>query len=161
MPPIYFHGNYTRWRVHINAVRKSAVSPTKQIVPHSHRYCLFIFATDQQESACCQRKNLHQWREPTFSQMRWRRICQRIQDSCGRSPGTWAVPHINVATAETHHPLPHCAHIHCLVSANVQQASMNVKGGNFFFAWRNSMTRLCFIRNSMSDVILLQCKKKK
>ena len=35
-------------------------------------------------------------------------------------------------TAETHHPPPHCAHIHCLVSTNVQQMSMNVNGCNFF-----------------------------
>ena len=26
-----------------------------------------------------------------------------------------------VATAETHHPLPHCAHIHCLVFTNILQ----------------------------------------
>ena len=32
------------------------------------------------------------------------------------------------ATAETHHPPPHCAHIHCLVDINVQQASMNISG---------------------------------
>jgi len=29
-------------------------------------------------------------------------------------------------------PPPHCAHIHCLVSINVQQASTNVSGCNFF-----------------------------
>ena len=31
-----------------------------------------------------------------------------------------------------HHPLPHCAHIHCLFPINVQQVSMNVNGGKFF-----------------------------
>ena len=31
-----------------------------------------------------------------------------------------------------HHPPPHCAHIHCLVSRNIQQASMNANGCNFF-----------------------------
>jgi len=40
--------------------------------------------------------------------------------------GTWLVFHITVTTAEMHHPLPHYAHIHCLVSINVQQASVDV-----------------------------------
>jgi hypothetical protein len=40
-------------------------------------------------------------------------------DSCARPPRTWSVSYINVTTAKTHHPLPHCAHIHCLV--NIQQ----------------------------------------
>ena len=40
--------------------------------------------------------------------------------------------HVIVTTAETHHPLLHCAHIHCLVSINVQQALMNVSGCHFF-----------------------------
>ena len=31
-----------------------------------------------------------------------------------------------------HHPLPRCAHIHSLVSINVQQASVNVNGCHFF-----------------------------
>ena len=33
-----------------------------------------------------------------------------------------------VTTAEMHHPPPLCAHIHCLVSRNAQQALMNVAG---------------------------------
>ena len=37
-----------------------------------------------------------------------------------------------VATSETHYPLPHCTHTHCLVSTNVPQASMNVNGCHFF-----------------------------
>jgi hypothetical protein len=44
----------------------------------------------------------------------------------------WLVFHVAVATAETGYPPPHCANIHCLVSVNVQQASMNVIGCNFF-----------------------------
>jgi hypothetical protein len=43
-----------------------------------------------------------------------------------RLPGTWPVSHITITTAETHHRLPYCAHIHCLVSVNIQQALMNV-----------------------------------
>jgi len=39
---------------------------------------------------------------------------------------------VTVITAETHHPPAHCAHIHCLVSLNVQQALMDVNGCHFF-----------------------------
>ena len=53
--------------------------------------------------------------------------------------------HIAVTTAETHHSPPHCAHIHCFISINVQQAPMNVNGRHFF------------IRTSMSDAILSDC----
>ena len=53
-------------------------------------------------------------------------------DSCAWPSGTWLVFHVAVATDETRHPPPHCANIHCLVSVNVQQASMNVIGDNFF-----------------------------
>jgi len=52
-------------------------------------------------------------------------------DSCAWPSGTWLVFHVAVATAKTRHPPPHCANIHCLVSVNVQQASMNVIGCNF------------------------------
>ena len=31
-----------------------------------------------------------------------------------------------------HHPPHHCAHIHCLVSINVQQVSVNVNECHFF-----------------------------
>jgi len=53
-------------------------------------------------------------------------------DSCAWPSGMWLVFHTAVATAETCHPLPHCANIHYLVSVNVQQASTNVIGRNFF-----------------------------
>jgi hypothetical protein len=46
-------------------------------------------------------------------------------DSWAEPPGTWPVSHITVATAETHHSLPRCAHI--------QQTSTNVNGVQFFF----------------------------
>ena len=77
-------------------------------------------------------------------------------ESCAWPSGTWHVFHVAVATAETCHPPSHCANIHCLVSVNVQQASMNVIGCNFS-AWRNSITHLCFICTSMSDAILSDC----
>ena len=50
-------------------------------------------------------------------------------DSCAWPSGMWLVFHVTVATAE---PPTTCANIHCLVSINVQQASMNVIGCNFF-----------------------------
>jgi len=53
-------------------------------------------------------------------------------DSCAWLSGMWLVFHVAVTTAETRHPLPHGANIHCLVSINVHQASMNVIGCNFF-----------------------------
>jgi hypothetical protein len=56
------------------------------------------------------------------------------------------------------HPQPHCAHTHCLFFVNVQQASIDVMWCNFFcFAWRTSVTHLCFVRISMPDAILPDC----
>ena len=37
-----------------------------------------------------------------------------------------------VTSAEMHHTGPHCAHIHCLDSINIQQAKMNVKRCHIF-----------------------------
>ena len=53
-------------------------------------------------------------------------------ESCERPSGICLVFHVTVSTAETLHPLPHCFHIHCLISTNIQQVSMNVNGCNFF-----------------------------
>ena len=53
-------------------------------------------------------------------------------DNCAWPSGMWLVFCITVATSETHHPLPHCAHIHCLVSINIQQASTKVNEFHFF-----------------------------
>ena len=63
----------------------------------------------------------------------------------------------NSITAETHHPPPRCAHIHCLVSIHVQQALLNVNRCSFFFPRRNSMTRLYFFPASMAAAILSDC----
>ena len=64
---------------------------------------------------------------------------------------------VSLITAETHHPLPpHCAHIHCLVSINVQQVSECVTGCNLFCKEEFSAP-LCFIRASTSDGILSEC----
>ena len=43
--------------------------------------------------------------------------------------------HIAVTTIKTHHPLHHCAHIHCLVSINIQQMSVNVSGCHGGIQW--------------------------
>jgi len=51
-------------------------------------------------------------------------------DSCAWLPRTWLVFYI--AVAETHRPPLHCAHIHSLVSINIQQVLMNINGGHFF-----------------------------
>ena len=40
----------------------------------------------------------------------------------------------SVVVVETYYALPHCAHIHCLVSINIQQALMNVNSAIFFSA---------------------------
>ena len=40
--------------------------------------------------------------------------------------------HTAIITAETYHPLLHCTNVHCLVSKNIQQASVNVSGCNVF-----------------------------
>ena len=53
-------------------------------------------------------------------------------DSCAWPSRTCLVFQITVATAEMHHPSPHCAHIHCLVSRNIQQVLRNVNVCNFF-----------------------------
>lgn len=53
--------------------------------------------------------------------------------------------HVSVTTVETHHPLPHCAHIHCLVSINIQQASMNTNGCQFFHMIEFSGTSLLHV----------------
>ena len=75
------------------------------IFQHSHHHYPLIFTSDEQKPACfCVCKYLYHWRWPTLS----------------------------VTTAEMHHPPPHCVHIHCLVSRNIQQASVNVSGHRFF-----------------------------
>jgi len=67
-------------------------------------------------------------------------ICQFAQISChitswcasyARASRTWLVFHVTVAIAETHHPPPCYAHVHCLISINIQQTSMNVNWCNF------------------------------
>jgi len=65
----------------------------------------------------------------------------------------------NVATAEMHHPPLYCAHIHCLVSINVQQVWLNVNECCFFcmdefssspFHHTNFYVRCHFVRSPLS-----------
>ena len=52
-------------------------------------------------------------------------------------------------------PPPRCAHIRCLVSVDIQQASMNVNECHFFFStWRSSVADFCFKCVSVSDAVL-------
>ena len=57
----------------------------------------------------------------------------------------------------TIHPPPHCAHVHWVVSINVQQTLMNVSSCHFFPTWRNSLPPLYSICTSMSDTLLSDC----
>jgi len=49
-------------------------------------------------------------------------------DAMHGTPGMWLIFHILVAIANMHHPPPYSAHICCLVSINILQASMNING---------------------------------
>jgi len=55
-----------------------------------------------------------------------------------------------------HHRLPHCAHIHCLVSQNIRQVLMNANGCHFFHMEEFSDTPL-LRKHSQSDAILSDC----
>ena len=94
----------------------------------SHHHWLCFFISDEQEPACCGCNNRHQWRWPT----------------------------VMVTTTEMHHPPPHCAHIHCLISIKVQRALTNASECHFS-ALRNSVTQLCILHTFVSDAILSVC----
>lgn len=49
----------------------------------------------------------------------------------------WLVIQINISTAEAQCPSANRAYIHCFISTNIQQTSMNV-------IWKNSLTHYCF-----------------
>ena len=92
--------------------------------------------------------------------------------SCGSSPEMNKILHVTLvkictairnmacflialAAAETQHPLPHCAHIHCLVSTNIQQAQFNISRCHFFLTEEFSSTPLLHtpshVRHHLSD----------
>ena len=71
--------------------------------------------------------------------------------------------HITICTSggdllltEKHHPPTRCAHIHCLVSINIQQASIDVSGCNLFFMEEFSDTPFLH-PHSMSNTVLSDC----
>ena len=78
-------------------------------------------------------------------------------DSCAWPSGMWLVFHVAVTTAETHHPPPHCAHIRCLVSINIQQVSVSVNRCNCLSMEELSSMSLCFIFTFMSCALLSNC----
>ena len=88
-----------------------------------------FFAKGEQEPACHAYKNLHSHFEHDLSfSSAW-----RIQWCTHNNLHQWRWP--TVTTAETHPPLPHCAHILWLVNRNfffIQQALVNFSGCNFF-----------------------------
>ena len=116
MLPIYFHENYNGYKEHNISTRQSKFSDTK----HSF---------SAQSSP--------------FSQFMWIRHRDASQFMVWQfSMAIW-----NVACPSCHHcwnaPLtPQCAHIHCLVFRNVQQASMNVNRCHFFHMKEFSFTPL-------------------
>ena len=93
------------------------------------------------------------------------------RDSCAWLSGTSLFFHIAVSSAEMHHPLPHCAPIHCLVSINVQKImdvdsfmpsiyfhrNCKCQWVPFFSTWTNSKIPLCFLCTFMSDAIWSDC----
>mgnify|MGYP001853851982 FL=1 len=88
------------------------------------------FTWDGQKPGCYAHKNLHQQR--------------------------WPVLAATITTAETHHPPPHCANIHCLIPLNIQQMLMNVNRYKLFhtFSSENSIPHLFFVSIFMSDAIV-------
>ena len=78
----------------------------------SHHHYHGIFSSNEQKPACHAHKKLSRCRWPT------------------------------VTTAETHHPSPHCAHIHCSDSITVQQVSVNISECHFFLMGEFNVTPL-------------------
>lgn len=79
---------------------------------------------------------------------------------------TWLVTHIVVANAKMHRLLLYCAHIHYMVSTNIQQRLMSISCWFFFssLAWTNSMRHQCFVCLFRSETIfslLFKTKQKK
>ena len=124
MPTIYFHGNYDRYEEHNNCSTEQILSYKTQFF-NSVTIISWVLSPAIDKSLQCHAFNyLHQQRWPT----------------------------VTVTTDETHHPLPHCAHIHWLVST----ASVSVNGCHFFLHGRIQW-HTCFIHTAMSDAILPDC----
>jgi hypothetical protein len=96
------------------------------IVPHSHHHWLYIFASDKQEPACCARKNLHQWRRPTFSQLRWRHHCQE---------NVTRIIHLSLAWIHGSQKAPNPDHMVGVVGQSSQTLKCAAWSSNWYGAW--------------------------
>jgi len=94
------------------------------ILQHSHHHSLCIFTNGEQEPACHTSK-----------------ICTTEGDHC----------HCHHCWKD--HPLLHCAHIHCLLSINIQQALMRVSECRFP-SQSDLIPHFCFFHTSTSDSIM-------
>ena len=113
---------------HDNIIQQITFSATEHYSSAQSHHELCIYTSHEEEPACCAHKHLYQRRQPIVA----------------------------VSTAETHYLLlPHWAHIHCLVSINIQQASMNVNWCHFFYIEEFSDNPLLHTCTSMLDAILL------
>ena len=126
MPPTYFHGNYKWYKEHNNTYL------TEQIIS----YITLFFNTVTTTINFCQ------WRTRVFMLCLWKFAREKVTT-------------VTIASAKMHHPLPHCAHIHCLVSVNTQQMSMTVNGCHC--SCIVSSPHLHFIHPFTSDAILSDC----
>ena len=81
---------------------------------------------------------------------------ETTEDTKGTTTLSDVLVKICTSRDETHHPLPHCAHIHCLVSINAQRTSTNASGW-CFFCMENLITHLCSTHTSLSDAIRSHC----
>mgnify|MGYP001853061509 CR=1 FL=1 len=126
MPPIYFHGNYNRYKEHNNAVWQSKFSATKYYFSaHSLPLAMLFFLLPMNKSLHAMLIKIHTSRGDPLSLLpllKW------------------------ITTSLCTHPL-FDLYKH---SANVKRW----KQAQFFSSWRNSMTSTCFIHSSMSDTIL-------
>ena len=98
MLPLYFHGNNNRYKEPNNTYWYNKFSASK--------HCFSTFTTINLVFSPMMNKSLHVMLKKNLQELRRHNV--------------------TVATTEKHHPSSHCAHIHCLVSINIQQALMNV-----------------------------------
>lgn len=52
MSPIYFHGNYSRYKEHGSTICQSKFSVKNTTFQHCHHHQLYILACDEHEPAC-------------------------------------------------------------------------------------------------------------
>ena len=118
MPPVYFHGKYNRYKKHNDNIFR---------------------ANSQLQNTIFQLSHHHQsvWLDELMKTLF---ILQC--DSCAWPPGTWLVFHVAVTLLKhaTHHLS--VLKIHCLVSINIRQETMNVRGCYFYYVEEFNSTTL-------------------